>query len=230
MGSDAPDHDGAYKKLFSNVHMVRALVERFFSKEVADTLDFDAMTSVDPGFLTPSLTRRTSDLIWKVPTYDGEDVFVVLMLEFQSTVDATMALRVLTYSALLMMHLADKGAIKDGKKLPPVLPFVIYNGAATWTAATSTGELIDVAPTSALWDYQPNLRYYLIDIGRLERVDDVDTIDDPVSMLFELERITTIDEIEVRFARLVALFDLISSSLEEPFAIWFERVMGPRHT
>jgi predicted transposase/invertase (TIGR01784 family) len=150
MSEDKTDHDGAYKKLFSNEHMVEALVTHFFSDALGSELDFSAMTSIDPGFVTRALTRRTSDLIWKIPRDDGDDVFVILILEFQSTPDASMAMRMLNYTSLLYDHLVGSEGLKDDKKLPPVLPFVIYNGASTWNAATRTEALIDVEESSNL--------------------------------------------------------------------------------
>ena len=227
MSDDETDHDGAYKKLFSNEHMVEALITHFFSRTLGAELDFSTMASVDPGFLTRKLTRRTSDLIWKIPRDDTDDVFIILLLEFQSTPDTSMAMRILNYTSLLYDHLIGSDGLKKTEKLPPILPFVIYNGASTWTAATKTEALIDVDEASNLLDYQPKLEYYLIDIGRLDRVD-VDDIEDPVSLLFELERVTDRTEIGPLFERLIELITRISESLETPFATWFERVMGPR--
>ena len=50
----------------------------------------------------------------------------LLLLEFQSTVDRAMAVRMLAYTALLYQRLAADGTLRDPGALPPVLPVVIY--------------------------------------------------------------------------------------------------------
>ena len=226
MSMKTADHDGAYKKLFSNVHMVRALIEAFVSRELADELAFESMTSINVEFRARSLTQRASDLIWRIPS-SGEDVYMMLMLEFQSSTDVNMPMRFLTYTAMLYDQLISEGLSLSKSKLPPVLPVVLYNGSSTWNVTTRTLECIDVDTHSKLRDYQPDLSYYLIDIGRLVRAQ-VEDIDDPASMLFELERVQKLDELRPRLERLVELLDLFPAGLEELYAIWFERVMGPR--
>ena len=52
-----------------------------------------------------------------------------------------MAVRVLTYTALLWQDLIRTGRVKEGEPLPPVFPLVIYNGGARWTAAQDAAGL-----------------------------------------------------------------------------------------
>jgi hypothetical protein len=51
----------------------------------------------------------------------------------------------------------------DPRRLPPVLPVVLYNGERRWRVATDIGEVIACPPV--LRPYQPRLRYYLLDEG-----------------------------------------------------------------
>ena len=63
-----------------------------------------------------------------------EWLYVLVVLEFQSTTDEIMALRVLQYTAMLYHELLRSRTVKAGE-LPPVLPVVLYNGDAEWRAA-----------------------------------------------------------------------------------------------
>ncbi|MEX1058175.1 MAG: Rpn family recombination-promoting nuclease/putative transposase [Natronospirillum sp.] len=55
-------------------------------------------------------------------------LYVYLLLEFQSTVDPYMAVRIMTYLGLLYQYLVRQGELTPAGKLPPVLPVVLYNG------------------------------------------------------------------------------------------------------
>ena len=86
----------------------------------------------------------------------------MVLLECQSTVDRTMAVRMLAYTALLhqdLLRAAPAGA------LPPVLPIVLYHGRKRWSAPEEMAGL--AAPCGEhRAPYQPAQRYFLLDVGR----------------------------------------------------------------
>ena len=92
----------------------------------------------------------------------GEWLYLLVLLEFQSTDEPRMALRILAYTSLLYQELVRNDALDAGGRLPPVLPIVLYNGEARWRAAVEVGELIaPVGPELA--PYQPSQRYVVVD-------------------------------------------------------------------
>ena len=73
-----------------------------------------------------------------------------------------MALRNLEFTALLYQELARRGELGQPGRWPPVLPIVLYNGDAPWTAALEMRELI-AEVTAALSPYQPSQRSLVLD-------------------------------------------------------------------
>ena len=65
-------------------------------------------------------------------------LYVLVLLEFQSTVDRTMAVRVLAYTALLYQDLLRTTA----EPLPPVLPIVLHHRPGRWTAAVEVAGVL----------------------------------------------------------------------------------------
>ena len=94
-------------------------------------------------------------------------LYLYILLEFQSSVDAYMALRIMTYLGLLYQDILRQGQQPAGQKLPPVLPIVLYNGQPRWTVATDIAQLIE-PPPGKLRDYTPQLRYLLLDEGAID--------------------------------------------------------------
>ena len=134
-------HDQEYKKLFSNREMLKTLLESFVPEPWVQTLDFSKAERVEKSFITKGLKEREADLIWKVGL-KGEEVYIYLLLEFQSSVDYFMALRVLRYICEFYQSLVDEGKYKVGQRLPAVFPLVLYNGNESWTAPERIEELI----------------------------------------------------------------------------------------
>ena len=70
------------------------------------------------------------DRVWRVRLRDRW-LYVLVLLEFQSAVDRTMAVRILAYTALLYQDLLRASS----DPLPPVLPIVLYDGSERWREA-----------------------------------------------------------------------------------------------
>ncbi len=148
-------HDPAYKNLFSHPRMVEDLLRGFVAAGWSDALDLSTLQKLPAEFVSDDPRQRRGDTLWRVRFRDGTWIYLVVLLEFQSTVDKYMAVRMLVYTGLLYQDLILRGGLGPGRELPPVLPLVLYNGPTRWTAATDVARLI--APVSqTLEPYQPS--------------------------------------------------------------------------
>ncbi len=77
--------------------------------------------------------------------FRGQWLYVYLLIEFQSTVDRFMALRLMVYVGLLYQRLIDEKRIRPGGFLPPVLPIVLYNGTRRWSAPLDVAGMKNLA-------------------------------------------------------------------------------------
>lgn len=159
----ARSHDGGYKAIFSCPEPVRDLIVGFCPDAWLQNLDFSTLEKMPDSYITDSLHARANDVVWRVKV-GGQWVYLYLMLEFQSSVDKYMAVRMLVYVGLLYQALIKRGEILENGQLPPILPLVLYNGSPRWTAATNIAELIPAMP-GVLQTYRPQMAYLVIDEG-----------------------------------------------------------------
>ncbi|MBF0434198.1 MAG: Rpn family recombination-promoting nuclease/putative transposase [Magnetococcales bacterium] len=160
------DHDSIYHRLFSHPEMVAELLRDFMDTAILAELELSEMKRLNTKFTAMTGHRRRGDMVWEIPTRSGNSLFVLLILEFQSEVDEWMALRLDVYSGLLYQQLVDERKLKATDGLPPILPIVLYNGETRWHAASRLQDLIRLPIDSPLWQYQPEMRYYVIDEGQ----------------------------------------------------------------
>ncbi|HMN46790.1 MAG TPA: Rpn family recombination-promoting nuclease/putative transposase [Povalibacter sp.] len=166
MSSSGNTHDPSYKLLFSHPEMIADLLRGYVRQSWVEQLDFASLERVNGHYVTADLRERENDLVWRVRWTNGDRwLYVYLLLEFQSTPDAFMALRVMTYLGLLYQDLLKAGQLTAEGKLPPVLPLVLYNGERPWRASTEMAELIDTVP-GGLEVFRPALRYLLLEESR----------------------------------------------------------------
>jgi hypothetical protein len=178
--------DSLYHRLFSHPVMVEQFVRDFVPAALALGLDFSRMERVNAKFHGRGGRRREGDVIWRIPTEYGGDVYLYLMLEFQSQIDWWMPVRIQVYAGLLWQQIIDEMRLKPGDRLPPVLPVVLYNGDKAWNAPTGTTELVALPPASPLWHWQPDIRYHLVDERALPG-SELERHDSLVALLFRLE-------------------------------------------
>ena len=180
------EHDSGYKLLFSDPEMVEDLIRGFIHEDWVRDLDFSTLRKVPGNYVAPNLMPRESDVVWKLRWKDDRVLYVYLLIEFQSTVDSSMALRMMVYLGLFYQDLLKRGETTPSGKLPPVLPLVLYNGYAPWDAAREVAELIEEVP-GGLERYRPQLRYCLLDEMRMAD-SELESLRNLAAAVFRLEK------------------------------------------
>ena len=118
-----PHQDALYHRLFSQPLLVEMIVREFIPEAMGAGLDFSRMERVNAKAHGESLDgeshRREGDVIWRLPTHGGLDLYLYLLLEFQSGVDWWMAVRTQVYEGLLWQQVIAERKLRRGDRLPP---------------------------------------------------------------------------------------------------------------
>jgi hypothetical protein len=179
--------------------------------------------SVSGSYVADNLRDRESDVIWRA-RWGRDWLYVYLLLEFQSTVDPFMAVRVMVYLGLLYQDLIRSQNMKSDGRLPPVLPIVLYNGKAPWTAAEHVGDLIAPGP-AGLERYRPDLIYLLLDEGRYPE-SELAPLRNLAAAVFRVENSTDPEALaRVLDALLAWIGAPEQASLRDAFVVWLNRVV-----
>lgn len=194
------DHDASYRLLFSHPQMVRDLLLGFVPGDWVRTLDFDSLEKMNGSYVTDDLRSRHADTIWRI-RWGGDWLYIYLLLEFQSTVDRFMPVRILSYTSLLYQDLIKQRALGKDGRLPPVLPIVLYNGEPRWHAPTRLADLVQRCP-AGLEGFQPNQAFLLLDEGAFDP-DALSPLHNLVAALFRLEHRRSLDEVTEVLALLI---------------------------
>jgi len=122
--------DNAYKFIFSNKRIFLQLIKSFVTEEFVKDITLDDIEFVSKSFVTEEFLARESDLIYKIRLKNTE-VYIYILLEFQSTVDKSIPVRMLLYIIQfydLLLRNSQKGL------LPAIFPILLYNGQDNWIA------------------------------------------------------------------------------------------------
>ena len=220
------DKDKSYKLLFSHAQMVEELLRDFVREDWIRHIDFSTLKKYNNSFVSEDLKERFDDVIWSV-NWCKKQLYIYIMIEFQSEIDHYICVRIMSYLGLLYQDLIKSKEVKPGQKLPPVLPIVLYNGTTRWQKPPlDIKDAIGPAPRG-LDHYLPSLRYLLIDEGRYGD-NELAHLNSLVSALFQLERQQTPEEVRKIIASLIEWLKAPEQqSLRRAFTVWLGRVLLP---
>lgn len=141
--------DRSMRWLLQDKENVRGLIE-IVAAQIASQIDFTRLTQHNRSFISETLRGQESDLIFSVP-FQGEsetdELIIYILIEHQSTVDASMAFRVLFYMTQIWdfqrREWESERTPKREWNLRPILPIVFYTGAQRWNTPLSLTAIMD---------------------------------------------------------------------------------------
>ena len=166
---DRQPHDTLFKEIFSSPANAASHLQAVLPKALVERIDWSGLRVLPTHFLLEELDTGDSDLLLSA-RLDGREALIYVLFEHQSTPDGLMAFRMLRYVVgVWNEHLKTH---PDAKRLPPVIPCVLYHGRSPWKAATDCLELVDVdAPTrEVLGSLLPSMAFHLDDLRALSSV------------------------------------------------------------
>ena len=201
---------------------VRPAVEHLlkgFASPIAERLDFSTLRQLPANSVDADARQRHGDAAWRVDFDDGSGRSLVLLIEFQSTVDASMAARMHGYAEAARERLRrHEESDADGEAR--LLPVVLYSGDRPWNAPGGAGE-VGVTADSEAW-LPLRGAYLLLDANRRAREDLPE--DNLVAAVFELNAAETLDEMCVQVR---SLLDRLRGEPRRAVFDWL-RLVAPR--
>ena len=131
-------HDSLFKRIMENDIAAKEFLSEYLPQEVKDIIDLNTIKVQKESYIEPNLTKRLSDIVYKVDAKNNQEAFIYIACEHQSSVDQLMAFRLWKYTLLLAeRHLDKKGNI------PLIFPLVVYAGKAKYTAPRNLWSLFE---------------------------------------------------------------------------------------
>jgi len=145
--------DGSSKAVFQCNEPVEPLVRFVFSdlkqdRQWPQRMDFSTLERLPTETIDAWLQAGYQDIAWRLKVRAenqaaSEWLRVLILVEFQSTVEYAKALRVQGYMQRMHEQAWKERRVRRNDRLPPVLAVVFYNGASPWEAERSVWDLTE---------------------------------------------------------------------------------------
>jgi len=162
-------HDLIFKGVFGRPEHARGMLRAIAPVALAEALDWSTLTLQPGSFVDAALSHQHTDLLYAATWRDGGEALVYLLFEHQSAppTEGLMAERLLRYQGRIW----DRWRVDHpkAKKLPMILPIVMYHGKTPWPEPLSFDALLDVPAglRPAVEPYLVRFEYVLHDLSTI---------------------------------------------------------------
>ncbi len=154
-------HDKYFRRVFTNKPDAASLLRAYVPEAVARTVRWATLDLLPARFVSSEWHDSESDLLFSVEREpDAAPVLLYVLLEHQSSPDRWIRLRVLNFC----VQVWERWRHKDERRLPLIVPLVLYHGAQPWQHEREFAELFTDAPPQ--WRWVPRFEHLLVDLAR----------------------------------------------------------------
>ena len=220
-------HDKSYKDLYSKKEIAIDLFKSLLNEEWTKYLTKENLTLVNKSFVTSDYEETEADIVYKANIGEKE-VYFYILLEFQSTVDYRMPLRLLFYMCeILREHAVNTDYRKRDKniKVPAVIPIVLYNGEERWNVPNEFRKII--YNENLFGNGLLNFKYDVFDIGNDEEFSKEKLIKNRnvTSAIFLLDQKMNALEFFERIKVIALYFDGLTDTERKAIKNWIKNTM-----
>ena len=221
-------HDKSYKDLYSKKEVAIDLFKNFFNEEWTKYLTTENLTLVNKSFVTSDYEETEADIVYKANINNKEVIFYIL-LEFQSTVDYRMPLRLLFYISEILREYAVNAKHKrydKNIKIPAIVPVVLYNGEEAWDVPTEFRKMI--YNEELFGDNILNFKYDIFDISNDKKFEKEKLLENKTitSIIFLLDQKLNPREFLERIKEIALFFDSLSDTERKAIKNWLKNTLS----
>lgn len=158
-------HDKFFKASFSDIDTAKDFLDNYLPSELRKRIDLGTLEAAKGSFVDQELEEYHSDLLYSVEI-SGKEAYLYVLIEHKSYPYKPIVFQLLKY----MIRIWEK-ELKTEKKLPVIIPLVVYHGKKRWYISESLSGLIDgyEGLPEAIRKYIPNFEYELYDLTSHEQ-------------------------------------------------------------
>ncbi len=117
-------HDATFRQFLTQPEIARDFMELHLPAELRAVCDLSTLKLESGSFVEDDLRQYFSDVLYSLKTAQGDDGYVHVLIEHQSSPDKHMAFWLLRYAVAAMQRHLEAGH----KKLPLIIPVLFYTG------------------------------------------------------------------------------------------------------
>src|SRR3990167_7580117 len=135
----AKAHDHFFRMAMSDKRVAREFFETHLPEDLRKIVDLNCLELQSGTYIDDMRQESIADMLYKT-VIEGHEAYLYLVVDHQSRPDELMPFRVLKYVCnIIDQHINNTGS----KRIPLILPLVVYHGKQPWLYSTDINDLVD---------------------------------------------------------------------------------------
>jgi len=186
--------DNSVKMILAEPELFAEFLRNFIKLEILSNIAPTDIEDISERLISLVSEQKDGDTIKRINLNDGKPLFVIAIVEHESTVNFRAPFKMLLYIALILNDY-EKEVNKDTKitytkdfKYPPILPIIFYDGGSEWTAEKNflnRTEMSDI-----FYKYIPKFEYELVNLKEYS-LTDLAEFGNTLSLFMMLDKLLT---------------------------------------
>jgi predicted transposase/invertase (TIGR01784 family) len=156
-------HDKLFKQLLGERENAVSFLEHYLPAELLQHMDLNSLEVTQVSFVDSQFVQSEADLLITLPL-EGRAGYVYVLFEHQSSPDAGMLLRLLSYMVRIWKRFSREHS--SSGPLPVIVPLVLFHGSKAWQGPLDFQSLVDI-PSEAFAPFTPHFRCRMFDFSAL---------------------------------------------------------------
>ena len=220
-------HDKSYKDLYSNKLVFVNLIKEMLNASWAKELNEENLILVDKQYILADYEENEADIVYRA-NVGGEEIIFYTLLEFQSTVDYRMPLRLFFYINEILREYTKNLTEEDKKnrkgfRVPAVIPIVLYNAIRKWNVPLYFKDIVN--KNELFGENIVNFKYSLIDVNHQYTKEELIKNNNITSAIFLLDQKVEPLEFFERLKAVALKFNKLTSREKEILKHWLRNTV-----
>lgn len=155
-------HDKFFKESFSHKEVVESFIREYLPETIYKQVDFGSLEILKDSFIDIELSEHFSDILYRIKIA-GKFSYLYLLFEHKSYMDPMIGFQLLRNMVKILEQYLKQH--KRVKKLPVIVPIVIYHGNEKWSIANSLMPLFEQIEGTK--QYIPDFKSEVFDISHI---------------------------------------------------------------
>ena len=157
-------HDKLFRGSMNHPEVARDFLTTHLPTDIVSKIDFNSIVVCPNTFIDEELKLTESDVLIKA-TMEGQNGYIYILAEHQSTQDPLMPFRLLKYMTRIWDYHQHHGKKKNTLPFPAIIPLVFYTGPTLYKSTRAIWELC--GDQSELMRHILSEPFHLIDVNAI---------------------------------------------------------------
>ncbi len=155
-------HDKFFKESFSRKEIAKSFIQEYLPDKLHNQFNFSSLEILKDTFIDKELSEHFSDILYKIKI-SGKQSYIYCLFEHKSYIDYWVGFQLLRNMVKIWEGYLKQS--KKAKKLPVIIPIVIYHGRDKWNLKNSIIPLFEEIDSTK--KYIPDFKSEIYDISHI---------------------------------------------------------------